>query len=84
MRATLHLLPEGDATTPRGSLIGTLEEVRSAIRAYAAIGVNGFVLDTFYGSPLAEHKDSGQVLDTLQRFAAELIPEFQNNTTSRP
>lgn len=78
MRATLHLLPEGDTSTTRGSLIGTVEEVRSAIRAYAAIGVDGFVLDTFYGSPLVEHKDPSEVVITLQRFAEALMPEFKD------
>jgi probable F420-dependent oxidoreductase len=82
MRAALHLLPEGDTTTARGPLIGTLEEVRSAIRAYAAIGVDGFVLDTFYGSPLVEHKDPGEVVITLQYFADALMPEFENTTDS--
>ncbi len=82
MRATLHLLPEGDTSTTRGSLIGTLEEVRSAISAYAAAGVDGFVLDTFYGSSLVENKDTGEVLTILQRFADALIPEFENNTAS--
>jgi probable F420-dependent oxidoreductase len=84
MRATLHLLPEGDTSTRRESLIGTVEEVRAAIRAYAAMGVDGFVLDTFYGSPPVEHKDPREVVTTLRRFADALMPEFKNNTASSP
>lgn len=84
MRATLHLLPGGDTSTTRGSLIGSLEEVRSAISAYAAVGVDGFVLDTFYGSSPVENKDTGEVVTTLQRFADALMPEFENNTASSP
>ena len=82
MRATLHLLAEADTSTPRGPLIGTLEEVRSAIRSYAAIGINGFVLDTFYGSPLVENKNPSEVVITLQRFADALMPEFENGTAN--
>ena len=84
MRATLHLLPEGDTSTTRGSLIGTLEEVRSAISSYATIGVDGFVLDTFYGSSLVENKDPGQVITTLERFASTLMPEFRDEAASTP
>lgn len=84
MRATLHLLPEKDPSTTRESLIGTPEEVRSAIRGYAAIGVDGFVLDTFYGSSLVENKDPGEVITTLQRFADALMPEFKSNTAGGP
>jgi probable F420-dependent oxidoreductase len=77
MRATLHFLLESDRSTKRRALIGTLEEVRSAIRAYAAVGVGGFVLDTFYGSPLVERKSTDEVISTLQRFAEALMPEFK-------
>ncbi|MEW6636817.1 MAG: LLM class F420-dependent oxidoreductase [Actinomycetota bacterium] len=80
MRATLHLLTEEDATLERRPLIGTLEEVRSAIRTYAAMGVDGFVLDTFYGSPLVEHKGPGEVVANLRRFAETLMPEFKNRS----
>jgi probable F420-dependent oxidoreductase len=84
MRATLHLLTEGDTSTTRESLIGTLEEVRSEIHRYAAIGVDGFVLDTFYGSPLVENKDPGEVITTLQRFASALMPESKDEAASSP
>jgi len=84
MRATLHLLAEGDTSTARESLIGTPEEVRSAIRSYAARGVDGLVLDTFYGSPLVEDKDPGEVATTLQRFAEELMPEFKSHVAGSP
>lgn len=80
MRATLHLLPEDDVTTKRGALIGTLEEVRAAIHAYAAIGVDGFVLDTFYGSPLVEHKDPSEVVATLRRFAETVMRELRDSS----
>ncbi|QYJ16594.1 hypothetical protein Rxycam_02429 [Rubrobacter xylanophilus DSM 9941] len=80
MRATLHLLPESDATTQRGILIGTPEEVRTSIRAYAAMGVDGFVLDTFYGSPLVERKSPEEVVSTLRHFAREVIPEFRDRS----
>lgn len=84
MRATLHLLPEGEARAERGTLIGTLQEVRAAIRTYAAMGVDGFVLDTFYGSPPVEHKGPGEVLSTLRRFAETLMPEFKGTATGSP
>jgi probable F420-dependent oxidoreductase len=84
MRATLHLLPDTDITTARGPLIGTSDEVRQSIRAYAAIGVDGFVLDTFYGSSLVERKDPGEVVDTLRRFAEEVMREFVSDTAVRP
>ncbi len=74
MRATLHLLPEGDTTTKRGFLTGTPEEVREEIRAYNAIGVDGFVLDTFYGSPLVEHQRPDEVVAALRRFADTVMP----------
>jgi hypothetical protein len=58
--------------------------VRSEIHRYAAIGVDGFVLDTFYGSPLVENKDPGEVITTLQRFASALMPEFKDEAASSP
>lgn len=79
MRATLHLLPEGDTTTKRESLTGTLEELKEKIRAYKAIGIDGFVLDTFYGSPMVEHKHPEEVVATLRRFAAEIMPELDRD-----
>lgn len=84
MRTTLHLLPDEDTTTARESLIGTLVEVREEIQAYVAIGVDGFVLDTFYGSPLIEHKGPSEVVAILHRFAEALMPEFENATENRP
>lgn len=79
MRAILHLLPEDDDTTERRSLIGTTQEVRSAIQEYQAAGVQGFVLDTFYGAPEVEHKSTQEVLGTLEHFATEIIPEFRTD-----
>ena len=73
MRATLHLLPESDQSTKRESLIGTLDEVRAAIRTYAAAGVDGFVLDTFYGSPLVEKNGPDETIATLRRFAEAMV-----------
>lgn len=84
IRAILHLLPDEDTTTARESLIGTLGEVRENIQAHAAIGVDGFVLDTFYGSPSVERKGPGEVIDTLQRFAGELMPGFKTDAVGRP
>lgn len=77
MRATLHLLPEDDVTTERGILIGTPEEVRTGIQAHAEIGVDGFVLDTFYGSPLVEHKNPREVLETLRHFAQTVMHDLK-------
>ncbi|MGB3633253.1 MAG: LLM class F420-dependent oxidoreductase [Rubrobacteraceae bacterium] len=79
MRAVLHLLPVGDSTTGRRSLIGTLQEVRSAIQEYQTAGVQGFVLDTFYGAREVEHKSTQEVINTLERFATELMPEFSTD-----
>ncbi|ABG03345.1 luciferase-like protein [Rubrobacter xylanophilus DSM 9941] len=77
MRATLRLLPEGGTATERGPLIGTPEEVRASIRAYAAMGVSGFVLDAFYGSPPVEHKGPVEVVAALRDFAGKVMPEFR-------
>ena len=76
MRAVLHLSPQGDKTTKRRSLIGSPKEVRSAIQDYQTAGVQGFVLDTFYGAPEVEHKSTQKVLNTLEDFATEFLPEF--------
>lgn len=81
MRATLHLLPEGDTTTKRESLVGTPKEVIEKIQAHNAIGVDGFVLDTFYGSPTAEHKRPDEVVATLCRFADTVMPKLASGGT---
>lgn len=77
LRATLHLLPDGDSTTPRRSMIGTRKEVERSISLYASAGVTGFVLDTFYGSPLVEHKPAEEVISTLECFTEEIMPGFK-------
>ena len=79
MRAVLHFVPDDDNTTERRSLIGTTKEVRSAIREYQTAGVNGFVLDTFYGAQEVEHKSTQEVIGTLEGFATELMPEFRTD-----
>lgn len=78
MRTTLHLTSESKESAKQGHLIGTLENIRESIRSFATRGVDGFVLDTFYGSSLVERKDLGDILATLSSFAERIMPEFAN------
>lgn len=79
-RATLKFLASSDRITVREALIGTPEEIVAAIRAYADAGVGGFVLDTFYGSPLVEDTTPAEVIATLERFAHEVMPAVQESS----
>jgi probable F420-dependent oxidoreductase len=74
MRAMLKVLPPGDRATPRHSLIGTPDEILASIRTYQAAGVSGFVLDTFYGSPVTQESTPAEVLATIESFAGEVMP----------
>lgn len=76
-RGALKVLPESDRQTRRFSLVGTPDEIRASIRRYQEVGVQGFMLDTFYGSPEVEHEDTTSVLRSMERFALDIMPEFR-------
>lgn len=78
MRAALHMTSNKTKAEQQGNLIGTPEEVRRAIHRYADAGVDGFVLDTFYGSALVEQKNVDDILATLEDFAEKIMPEFHD------
>lgn len=46
MRTALHLTSERRDSVQEGHLIGTLADVRTSIQDYAAMRIDGFVLDT--------------------------------------
>ena len=58
------------------SLLGTMDKVVNNIAGFRDAGVGYVVLDTFYGIPELHGETVDSVLATMERFAAEVIPQF--------
>jgi probable F420-dependent oxidoreductase len=76
--ARAHLkFVDGAGQADQRSLIGTPEFMRQSLRRFQAAGVDYFMIDTFYGTAAIEDESLEAVLAKMERFAREIMPEFQ-------
>jgi probable F420-dependent oxidoreductase len=66
---------EGHAN--RRPLLGSTQKIIDEIGQYRDAAVGYIVLDTFYSAPELEHETLESILATIERFAADVMPEFQ-------
>jgi probable F420-dependent oxidoreductase len=77
VRLPLKVYGGQEAATKR-PLLGNADKIIADIRRYRDAGVQYILLDTFYSAPELEHETVESMFSTIERFAAEVMPEFQN------
>jgi probable F420-dependent oxidoreductase len=58
----------------RRPLLGSTQKIIDEIGEYGDAGVQYIVLDTFYSAPELEGETIDSIMDTMERFAAEVMP----------
>jgi hypothetical protein len=66
------------AAMGRPPLLGGRQEIIDDIRQYRDAGVHYIVLDLFYSAPKLAHETIECMFGTIERFAAEVMPEFRD------
>jgi probable F420-dependent oxidoreductase len=64
--------------TKRRPLLGSPQEIIDEIGQYRDVGVQYIVLDTFYSAPELEGETIDSILYTMERFAAEVMPNVHS------
>jgi hypothetical protein len=62
----------------RRPLLGSTQKVIDDIGRYRDAGVHYLMLDTFYSAPELEHETLESLLETIERFAADVMPKIQS------
>jgi probable F420-dependent oxidoreductase len=61
----------------RRPLFGTTQQIIDDIGRYGEVGVQYMVLDTFYSVPELAHQTVEGMFETIERFAADIMPKIQ-------
>jgi probable F420-dependent oxidoreductase len=77
VREPLKFYDGAEASTVRRPLLGTTQKIIDDIGQYRDAGVQYFVLDTFYSAPELEQETVDSMLTTIERFAADVMPNFR-------
>jgi len=75
-RLPLKFYDGTQAEAKRRPLLGSSPKIIDEIYQYREAGVLYIVLDTFYSAAELEQETIGSILETMERFAAEVMPEF--------
>lgn len=59
------------------TLFGSVDEVVDKLSRYKELGVNAFVLDTFYSMPELDGETIESILETAQCFAEDVLPRLR-------
>jgi len=75
-RLPLKFLDDGPgAAAKRRPLLGSAQKIIDEIGQYREAGVQYIVLDTFYSAPELESETVDTILDTMERFASDVMPK---------
>jgi probable F420-dependent oxidoreductase len=77
VRQPLKFYDGAEASTRRRPLLGSTQKIIDDIGYYRDAGVQYIMLDTFYGAPELEHKTVESMFETIERFAADVMPKTQ-------
>jgi alkanesulfonate monooxygenase SsuD/methylene tetrahydromethanopterin reductase-like flavin-dependent oxidoreductase (luciferase family) len=73
-REPLKILDRREEGYRRIPLIGTPDDIVNDLRQFKELGVQHFVLDTFYSVPELDRETLADALRTIERFAREIRP----------
>jgi alkanesulfonate monooxygenase SsuD/methylene tetrahydromethanopterin reductase-like flavin-dependent oxidoreductase (luciferase family) len=77
VRLPLKFYDAAEALVRGRPLLGTTQQIIDDIGHYRDAGVQYMMLDTFYSVPELEHETVEGMFATIDRFAADVMPEFQ-------
>jgi hypothetical protein len=77
VRQPLKFYNGAEASTRRRPLLGSTQKIIDDIGHYRDAGVQYIMLDTFYGDPELEHETVESMFETIERFAADVMPKTQ-------
>jgi probable F420-dependent oxidoreductase len=66
-----------EASVRRRPLLGSAQKIIDDLGQYADAGVHYVMLDTFYSGPELEHQTVEEMFETIERFAADVMPKIQ-------
>jgi hypothetical protein len=77
VRQPLKFYDGAEAAVRRRPLFGSMQKVIDDIGHYRDAGVQYILLDTFYSGPELEHQTVEGMFETIERFAADVMPKIQ-------
>jgi probable F420-dependent oxidoreductase len=77
VRQPLKFYDGAEASMRRRPLLGSTQKIVDDIGHYRDAGVQYMMLDTFYSSPELEHQTVEDMFETIERFAANVMPKIQ-------
>jgi hypothetical protein len=78
VRLPLKFFDGGETAVKRRPLLGGSQKIIDEIGQYRDAGVQYIVLDTFYSAPELERETVQDILGTMERFAADVMPAFHS------
>jgi probable F420-dependent oxidoreductase len=78
VRQPLKFYDGAEASVRRRPLLGSTQKIIDDIGQYRDAGVQYMMLDTFYSGPELEHIPVEGMFETIERFAADVIPKIQS------
>jgi probable F420-dependent oxidoreductase len=77
VRQPLKFYNGAEASVRRRPLLGSTPKIIDDIGHYRDAGVQYMMLDTFYSVPELEHETVEGMFETIERFAADVMPKIQ-------
>jgi Luciferase-like monooxygenase len=77
VRQPLKFYNGTEASVRRRPLLGSTQKIIDDIGHYRDAGVQYMMLDTFYSVPELEHETVEGMFETIERFAADVMPKVQ-------
>ena len=77
VRQPLKFYNGAEASVKRRPLLGSTQKIIDDIGHYRDAGVQYMMLDTFYSVPELEHETVEGMFETIERFAADVMPKIQ-------
>lgn len=77
VRQPLKFYNGAEASVRRRPLLGSTQKIIDDIGHYRSAGVHYMMLDTFYSVPELEHETVEGMFETIERFAADVMPKIQ-------
>jgi alkanesulfonate monooxygenase SsuD/methylene tetrahydromethanopterin reductase-like flavin-dependent oxidoreductase (luciferase family) len=77
VRQPLKFYDSPEASGRRRPLLGSTQKIIDDIGQFRDAGVHYCMLDTFYSGSELEHETVESMFETIERFAADVMPKFQ-------
>jgi probable F420-dependent oxidoreductase len=78
VRQPLKFYDGAEAMVKRRPLLGSTQKIIDDIGQYRDAGVQYCMLDTFYSAPELAHETVESMFETIERFAADVMPKLQS------